>query len=201
MTRILTAVLISILIGYLLGCSNMAFYLSKLKGIDLRKTGSRNLGTCNTFTSFGFGWSVVVFLHDAGKAALAMFLARLLFPGVSAAVYVAGVAAVIGHVFPFYLRFRGGKGFAAYMGIILMLNWKVGLLVLLLVAVLTLVTNYIVVGTFATVIGYPIYTALISGGLVAVLILCIASAIVIFRHRENLVRLANGTEIGLFHKK
>ena len=192
---------VSALIGYLLGSSNMALYISKLKGIDLRQIGSKNLGTCNSIIGFGFGWAALVFLHDAGKAALAIILCRWLFPENLIVGYVAGSAAVIGHVFPFYLHFRGGKGFAAYLGMMLFLNWRFALVSILITAVLTLATNYIVAGTVTTVVSYPAFTALVSHSASSVAVLCVATAVVIYRHHENFVRIANGTEIGLINKK
>ena len=191
---------VSALIGYLLSCSNMALYISKLKGIDLRQTGSKNLGASNTFLTFGMGWAALVFLHDAGKAALAIFLSQRLFPGLPAVGYVAGAAAVLGHMFPFYLRFRGGKGFAAYLGTILMLNWRFGLVILLVVAAITLLTNYIVIGTVTTVTVYPIFTAFMTRNGIAVAVLSLASLVILWEHRENYIRIANGTEPGLFKK-
>ena len=192
-------ILFSALIGYLLGSSNMALYVSRLKGVDLRQIGSKNLGTCNTLLNLGWGWAAAVFLHDAGKAVLAVLLCRRLFPGEPLVGYVAGSAAVVGHIFPFYLRFRGGKGFAAYLGMILILNWRFALLAILAVAILTLVTNYIVVGTAATVLSYPVFTAVVRHSWIALAALCIATAVVLYKHRENVVRIANGTEIGLRH--
>ena len=188
------------LIGYLLGCSNMALYVSKLKGVDLRQTGSKNLGASNTYLTFGMGWAALVFLHDAGKAALAIYLSHRLFPAVPAVGHVAGAAAVLGHMFPFYLRFRGGKGFAAYLGTILMLNWRFGLIMLVVVAGITLITNYIVIGTVTTVTVYPIFTAIVTRSLTAVAVLSLASIVILWKHRENYVRIANGTEAGLFKK-
>lgn len=192
---------ISGLIGYLLGSSNMALYISKLKGIDLRQIGSKNLGTCNTFLGFGPGWAALVFLHDAGKAALAVILCRWIFSGNLMVGYIAGSAAVIGHIFPFYLRFRGGKGFAAYLGMIFVLNWNWGLVSILMIAVLTLATNYIVVATVTVVVSYPVLTAFTTHSVTAVAALCVATAAVLYKHHENFVRIANGTEIGVINKK
>ena len=115
--------LFAVFVGYLLGSSNMAFYLSKLKNIDLKKRGSGNLGTCNAWTELGWKWSVLVFLHDAGKAAIAVLLTAWLFPDYAYSQHVAGVCAVLGHIYPFYLKFKGGKGHAAYIGMGFALNW------------------------------------------------------------------------------
>jgi len=145
------------------------------------------------------GWAagILVALHDIGKAVISVLLARYLFPDVANIGAVAGVAAVLGHIFPFYLKFKGGKGFAAYLGMTLALNWKFALIILIAVVVLTLLTDYIVVGTFTTVVSVPLYLGIARHSLLLAMILCIATAVILFKHRENLVRICRGTEIGL----
>ena len=183
------------LIGYLLGSSNMAWYLSKLRGIDLSAGGTGNPGASNTVILMGWKAGVLVGIHDIGKAILAVWLCGRLFPGVAFCGAVAGVACVIGHMFPFYLRFRGGKGFASYLGMVFALDWRFALVLCAAVLILTLLTDYIVVGTMTTVISFPIYCAVIGSTTVA-LLLCVLSGIIIFKHRANLVRICRGTEIG-----
>ena len=184
------------LVGYVIGTSNMAIYLAKLKGVDLAHDGGTgNPGASNALILMGWKAGVLVGAHDIGKAVLSVWLAGMLFPGAALAGVVAGVACVIGHMFPFYLHFRGGKGFAAYLGMTLALNWKFALGLLVAIAVLLLVTDYIVVGTMTTVISFPAYCAATHHYVMA-LILCVASVIIIGKHRANLVRIANGTEIG-----
>ncbi len=185
-----------VLMGYLLGTSNMAVYLAALKGDDLRSHGSGNPGASNAMLLWGWKAGVLVGIHDIGKAVLAVYLAERLFPDVAFAGVAAGVACVIGHMFPFYLRFRGGKGFASYLGMTLALNWKFALGLCVAILIVTLVTDYIVVGTMTTVISFPAYCAL-THNLIMALILCIASGIIIYKHRGNLVRIYHGTEIGL----
>ena len=185
-----------VLIGYLLGTSNMAVYLAARKGDDLRAHGSGNPGASNAMILWGWKAGVIVALHDIGKAVLAVYLAQRMFPGVAYAGVAAGVACVIGHMFPFYLRFRGGKGFASYYGMALALNWKFALGLAVAVLLITLITDYIVLGTMTTVISFPTYCAL-THNVVMALILCIASGVIIYKHRGNLVRIAKGTEIGL----
>ena len=195
MTKILLYIAILIL-AYLMGCSNMALYLSKYKGVDLRAAGSGNLGASNAMVLMGWGPGVIVAVHDIGKALLAVVLARHFgqeLPFIAAA---AGVACVLGHMFPFFLRFRGGKGFASYLGMTLALNWKFALLVMVIVAVVTFISDYIVVGTVTTVVLVPAYMAF-THGLYFSAILCIATAAILIKHRENYVRIYRGTEIGL----
>ena len=105
------------LVGYLLGTSSMAFYLSIMTKKDVRKSGSGNLGASNTMALLGWKAAVLVGAHDIGKAWLAVLLAKWIFPNVAYAGAVAGVASVIGHIFPFYLKFKGGKGLASYIGL------------------------------------------------------------------------------------
>lgn len=186
-----------ILLGYLLGSSHMAHYLSKLKKVDLRSGGSGNLGGSNVTVLMGWKAGILTTVHDVAKAMLAVWLARLIFPDVTHAGAIAGVAAVMGHIFPFYLKFRGGKGFASYIGMILMLNWKFALVIIGLVVLVTVVSDYIVMGTTLTVVSSPIYFGLTSGSLMMAAILCVASAMIIYLHRANYVRIYKGTELGL----
>lgn len=186
-----------ILIGYLIGCSNLAYFLAKKKKVDLRSGGSGNLGASNATQLLGWKSGIATAVHDVGKAFLAVLLARWLFPNLEHSEAAAGVACVLGHIFPFYLKFRGGKGFAAYFGMTLALNWKLALLVGIAVVVVTFVTDYIVCGTLTTIITVPIYMGLTRGSWLLALILSIATAVIFFKHRENFPRMLNGTELGL----
>lgn len=188
---------IVILIAYLMGSSNMAFYLAKLRRQDLRQGGSGNLGASNATILLGWKAGVLVAVHDIGKAALAVVLARWAFPDLAHIGAVAGVACVLGHIFPFYLKFRGGKGFASYLGMTLALNWKLALVILAAVVIVTLVTDYIVCGTVTTIVAVPAYLGIAHHSFLLAGILCIATGVILFKHRENFPRMWNGTEIGL----
>ncbi|MGX8706973.1 MAG: glycerol-3-phosphate acyltransferase [bacterium] len=183
------------LIGYVIGSTNMAHFLARLRGVDIRAGGSGNPGASNALVLMGWKAAILVGAYDIGKAVLAVWLVRLLFPGSALCGTAAGVACVIGHIYPFYLRFRGGKGFASYLGMTLALNWKFALVLLLAVLVLLLVTDYIVVGTMTAVISFPAYSVMTQHYAAAAL-LCVASGIMIWKHRANLARIVNGTEIG-----
>ena len=187
---------IVILAAYLLGCSNMAVYLAKLKNVDLTK-GSGNPGTSNATILMGWNAGVIVGIHDIGKAALAVILAELIFPDLKYVGAAAGVACILGHIFPFYLGFRGGKGFASYLGMTLALNWKFALIILIIVGIVTVVTDYIVVGTVTTVVLVPVVMGILTQSAILAIILCAATVVILYKHRENFARLRNGTEIGL----
>lgn len=184
-----------IALSYLLGCSNMAKYIAAVKKVDLSAGGSGNPGASNAVILMGWGAGVLTAIHDIGKAALAVILARVLFPELPLIGAVAGVAAVLGHIFPFWMKFKGGKGFASYLGMTIALHWKFAIAVLLLVVLVTLITDYIVAATTTTIVLVPIGLGLLTHSLLLPLILLIASLVIAWKHRDNYVRIYNGTEI------
>ena len=189
--------LLAIALGYLLGCSSMALYISKCKKVDIRAHGSGNLGTSNAAIVLGWGPAIAVGVHDIGKALLSVVLANVLFPDLAFAGAAAGVASVLGHIFPFYLKFKGGKGFASYFGMTLALNWKFALVIAVLVLLVTVITDYIVAGTTLTIVTVPVYLGIAEHSMLLALTLCIATAVMIYKHLENIRRILNHTEIGL----
>lgn len=189
--------LFSVLVGYLLGSISMAYFLTKRKNIDARKNGSGNLGASNTKVLLGWGPAVIVALHDIGKGVAAVLLAQLLFPDLADVGVVAGGACILGHIFPFYLGFRGGKGLATYLGVAAALDWRVAIGVALLLVVITLVTDYIALGTIAVSIAVPVALGILTGDPILILVLCAVTMVVMSKHWENLVRIRRGTEIGL----
>ena len=191
------AYLMIILAAYLLGSSNMAYWLSLINKVDIRKNGSGNLGASNATVLLGWGAGVIVAVHDIGKAVLAVLLAKLLFPELEYAGAAAGVACILGHIFPFYLKFKGGKGLASFLGAVTALNWKVGIALAVLLVVITLVTDFIALGTLTVSVAGPVGIWLVTGKVVVPLILCIATVVMIFKHIENIHRILNHTEIGL----
>ena len=191
------AYILIVLAAYLLGSSNLALYISKMKQVDIRTGGSGNLGASNATALLGWRIGILVALHDIGKAALAVMLAKLYFPELPLAGAVAGVASVLGHIFPFYLKFKGGKGFASYFGMTLALNWKFALVIAVLVLLVTVITDYIVAGTTLTIVTVPVYLGIAEHSVLLALMLCIATAVIVYKHRMNYVRIYKGTEIGL----
>lgn len=185
-----------ILGAYLLGCSNMAVYLAKLKKVDL-SGGSGNPGTSNATLLMGWRAGILVGIHDIGKGILAVLLTRWLFPDLEHGDVAAGVACVLGHIFPVFMKFRGGKGFASYIGMTLALNWKFALIILAAVVIVTVITDYIVLGTVTTVVATPVVMGFLTHSIILVVILCVATSVILYKHRENYVRIWKGTEIGL----
>ena len=185
------------ILGYLLGCSNLAYYISRAFKRDIRKDGSGNLGASNATILFGWKAGASVAVHDIGKAVLAVLLAKGLFPNLEYAGAAAGVAAVLGHIFPFYLKFKGGKGTASFLGLTLALNWRLALAVILILVLATIITDYIVIGTFSAIVTVPVYMGFFARNLILMAIVCVASFAIFWKHRENIGRMIRREEIGL----
>lgn len=188
---------ISAMLAYLIGSSNMALYLAKMNNVDFRSGGSGNLGASNATVLLGWRAGILVAAHDIGKSFLVVIVARWLFPGLDHVGAVAGISSVLGHIFPFYLKFKGGKGFASYIGMTFALNWKLAIIICVVCLLVTVITDYIVVGTMTTIITVPTYLGVTRHSLILALILCVGTAVIIYKHRENFVRIVKGTEIGL----
>ena len=186
-----------VLCAYILGSSSMSFYIGKLKGVNIKETGSKNLGASNTMILLGWKYGVIVGIHDIAKSALAVILAVYLFPTLPYIGVIAGVASVLGHIFPFYLKFKGGKGFASYLGMTFALNWKLALIICVVIVIATLITDYIVIGTTLTITIVPTYFGIVTKSWAVPLILAIATLVIIYKHRMNYVHIVKGTEIGL----
>ena len=189
--------LIIALMGYLFGCSNLAFFFGKARGFDIRTRGSKNAGASNATVTMGLKIGFIVGLHDVLKSFAAATLAALLFPAVPGAAAVAGTAAVLGHIFPFYLRFQGGKGFASFMGLALALDWRFFLVMSLIIALITIISDYISLATLTTIFAFPLYLTIHHAGVLIIVTVCIASIVMIFKHLINIKRLIAGEEIGL----
>lgn len=194
----MTAYVLAALLGYALGCLNPAFLLGRLRGFDIRDTGSRNAGASNALVTMGPKAAAAVGALDMGKACAAALLAAVLLPGTPAAAAVAGAAAVLGHIFPFYMGFRGGKGFAPFLGMTLALDWRFFLALVAAVVVITLITDYIVIGTFASIVSVPAYLAFSARAeRLAALAVAAVSLVIFAKHFVNVKRLFTGQEIGL----
>ena len=167
------------------------------KKVDIRGNGTGNLGASNATVLLGWGAGVIVALHDGGKAFLSVLLAKALFPNVEYAGVVAGVACVLGHIYPFYLKFKGGKGLASLVGVAIALDWRVALAVFVLLIAVTLITDFIALGTISVSIATPLGLWLTTHNWMIPLILCIATVVMIFKHMDNIKRICNKTEIGL----
>ena len=131
---------------------------------------------------------------DIFKCTLVVILIKLVFPDMDLLPYIAGIACVMGHIFPFYLKFKGGKGFASFLGMSLGIHWKFFIVIGICIILITLITKYIVLATMATVISYPVFLFIITGNLIVVTMVAALSLIIIIKHYKNLIRIARGEE-------
>ncbi len=188
---------IVVLLGYVVGCSNMAYWISRWKQVDMRGNGTGNLGASNAAVVLGWGAGVTVAVHDIGKGFLAVLLAKLLFPQLPYAGAVTGVACVIGHIFPFYLKFKGGKGLASLIGVAAALDWRVAMAIAILLVAVTVITDFIALGTIAVSVATPAGLWVTTRDWMVVLIMAVATVVMIYKHAENVRRICRKTEIGL----
>ncbi len=190
------------LVSYFLGCINGAVLTSKLfYHDDVRKHGSGNAGLTNFYRTYGAKYAACVIVLDMGKAVAAALFAVLLlrFYGADAALlvlgkYFAGLFCLIGHVFPVTEHFKGGKGILCCATLLLCLDWRIALTAWGLFFVIVLLTRYVSLGSVCAAISFPIMTHIVyaSARLDAVSVLM--AALVLYAHRENIVRLLRGTE-------
>lgn len=191
-----------VLVSYLLGSFPTGYLAARiLKGIDIRDQGSGSIGATNVLRTLGKGPAIIVLLVDAAKGALAIALAHLAYSfsstaGLSLATLVtlAGLAAIIGHSWPIWLNFKGGKSVATSLGILLAMSWQVGLATFGVFAVMLAITRIV---SFSSIIGAIAVSALMFGfgQPLPYQIFAIAAGIyVIWRHRSNIQRLLAGTE-------
>ena len=188
-------ILLCILIGYLIGSLNPAALLSKLKKKDLRKQGTGNLGVTNTMIVLGKGYGALVMLFDVAKAFASVKLVQLLFADLAVAGILAGSAAVIGHIYPFYLKFQGGKGLAAFGGMILAVDPLLFIILLVIALTLMLVINYSVAMPISAAVLFPILYGIRVKNLPEIIISIAICLLIVIKHYSNIQRAKNGDDI------
>ena len=198
------------IIAYLIGSINFSILISKKKaGYDIRQKGSGNAGTTNMLRNLGKKYAAITLICDVLKGVVAIGIAIIVGnilgdTNKALLVQIAGVAVVIGHTFPIFFGFKGGKGVATSLGILLMTNWQLGLICLVFALVLMALTRVVSMGSIAAAILYPVLTLFVGGGHYIVessglgngyfIYSVILAIIVIFNHRENIKRILSGTE-------
>ena len=201
------------IIAYLIGSINFSVIISKkMAGFDVREKGSGNAGTTNMLRSVGKRAAAITLLCDVLKGVIAIgiaIVAGVIIKNLDRALLVqlAAIAVVLGHTFPIFFQFKGGKGVATSLGVLLLVNWKIGLICLVFALALIILTRMVSLGSVGAAILYPVLVMFIhtnytvpegSGYLIFSIILAV---IVVFSHRTNIKRLMNGTESRICFKK
>ena len=204
---------ITAIIAYLIGSINFSVILSKkMAGFDVREKGSGNAGTTNMLRSVGKKAAALTLICDVLKGVVAILIAMFIgwafhVENQSLLVQIAGIAVVIGHTFPIFFGFKGGKGIATSLGILIMSNWQIGLICLVFGVLLIALTRMVSLGSCAAAVLFPVLTLFItdnyivsqgSGYLIYSIILAV---IVLFNHRSNIKRIMAGNENRIRFKK
>ena len=180
-------------LGYLAGSIPFAFLLARRRGVDLRFAGSGNVGAANVLRTSGVSSAVLALFLDAAKGSVAVLLAQR-FSVEPATPVAGGLAAVIGHIYPVWLGFRGGKGVATAGGVFVMLTPTAVAMAGGVFALAIWVTRYVSVGSMAAAVTLAVTTAAMDGPAAVVVGTVLAGLIIIHRHRGNLARVMAGTE-------
>ena len=205
------------IIAYLIGSINFSILISKkVAGFDVREKGSGNAGTTNMLRSVGKGAAAVTLILDILKGVITIYIA-ILYGNIvsklanlqidnSILVQIAGIFVILGHTFPIYFGFKGGKGVATALGILLTTNYQIGLICLVFALVLIILTKMVSVGALGAAILFPVLTLflakenfIVHGNYIVYSI--IIAIIIIFNHRSNIKRLLNGNENKISFKK
>ena len=201
------------IVAYLLGSISFSVIISKkMAGFDVREKGSGNAGTTNMLRSVGKGAAALTLLADALKGVVAILFAIIVGAIVkdtdkALLVQIAGIAVVLGHTFPIFFGFKGGKGIATSLGVLLMTNWKIALICLVFALVLMALTKMVSMGSVGAAILFPVLVLFIntnytvSEGISYFVYSVILAVLVAFNHRSNIKRILNGTENKLSFKK
>ncbi len=182
-------------LGYLLGMINPAYLFGKIHGFDIRKYGSGNAGATNATMIMGKTTGVVCMLVDVFKAFTAYRLAVKWFPAIAFAGVLAGVSCVLGHIFPAYMHFSGGKGLACMLGMMLAHNWRLFIAMLIAEILLVLLLGYICVMAPTLSILFPLVYVAGTGDLAGMAVLAVLIPVMIYKHLPNLRRIAEGKEM------
>lgn len=181
--------------GYFLGSFSPSALLGKIKSVDLRKTGTGNLGATNVMLSFGKIHGFIVMLIDMSKAFLAVKASQLFCSEIQIVGIAAGSFAVIGHIFPFYMKFKGGKGLAPYAGMVLALDPWLFLILLIVCTTAMVVANYSVAMPFSAGLFFPLLSMRKDHHILYFVIAAAISALIIYKHFGNFIKAVRGEDV------
>ena len=210
----MAAYIIIAIIAYLVGSINFSIIISKrMAGFDVREKGSGNAGTTNMLRSVGVKAAAITLLCDILKGVVVILIAILIgniVDGLDDALLVqlAGIFVIIGHTFHIFFGFKGGKGIATSLGVLLMINWQIGLICLVFALILMVITRMVSVGSIAAAILFPVLVIFIGQNYIVpvnnwsyLIFSIIVAVLVLFNHRENLKRIFTGKENKISFKK
>jgi glycerol-3-phosphate acyltransferase PlsY len=183
----------AVLLGYLLGSIPFGVLVTRVAGVgDVRAIGSGNIGATNVLRTGRRDLALITLLLDGGKGAVAVLICRALWGDEAGT--VAGAAAFIGHIFPVWLRFQGGKGVATFFGVMLAAYWPVGVAAAATWLIVAAVLRYSSLAALTAAVLSPIFAVALHQPKGAALLALLTAALIVLRHRTNIKRLLQGTE-------
>ena len=191
----------ALLIGYLFGCFQTSYFISKMVSQkDIREIGSGNAGASNVTSELGWKYGILTGFADVLKAYIPTQIVLYIFPGSYQPLdlmALAGTGAVLGHIYPFFLDFRGGKGVACYIGMLLAIDWQIGVIVIICLVLLTIITDYVAVGSISLYIIIPLLAYYSKYPDVVIACAVVLFVVGMIKHWINVQRILGGTETGL----
>jgi glycerol-3-phosphate acyltransferase PlsY len=187
--------LVCALMSYLVGTINPSYLISRLKHFDIRDAGSKNAGGTNALMAMGGKIGAFCMIFDVLKAFFIVKMSMNLMPDPAIGMAVSSTFVILGHIFPFYMNFKGGKGLACLGGSLLAYSFTVAMIFLFVEIVIVLIVNYMVVVPISGSIAYPIVYYLRGGPVIGTAILFLSTAAILYKHRENLKRIRAGREV------
>lgn len=219
MSKLIIAGVISAVISYLLGsCNSSIIVVRLLKHEDVREHGSKNAGLTNTLRCYGKIPALLTLIGDLAKGVVSVLLSILVFRVMigegsfdkQTVGYISGIFAILGHIFPIYYGFRGGKGVLVSCSILLVIDWQTFVIIIPFFAAVLLISKYVSVASIASAVFYPVLTFLLhyfvqqeplNNCIVHTALVAVTSILLIYMHRTNIQRLRNGTENKFIKKK
>jgi glycerol-3-phosphate acyltransferase PlsY len=197
---LVVAIIMIIFVGYFIGSLHGSFIAQWVSGVKVKEQGVKNSGASNATIVLGWKFGILVAVIDIGKGFIAVLLLRFIlhtssfFEHSPTLLLLIGAAVILGHNYPLWMNFDGGKGTASLIGIMFAIDWTMGFIGLSLLILIALITDYLPIGVLFLYLTFLIYVFLFTVGFWPVLISLVLFILAIWKHRENILRIRNGTE-------
>ncbi|MCK5388517.1 MAG: glycerol-3-phosphate acyltransferase [Candidatus Izimaplasma sp.] len=190
--------LIIIIIGYLIGSINPAVIIARaVKGIDIREVNTGNAGTSNAVITLGLKYGILVGVIDLLKGLLPVIVLRILFPENEIIWFIGGISVIIGHVYPIFLKFKGGKGTATYGGMLFAIAPLYTLILLIIFILVTLKSDFVTIATMVVIVIAPIAMYFLGYHYISIILVSLYAFLSFYKHYHGLVDVYNKDAIGL----
>lgn len=197
----MSRIFIIITIGYLFGCIQTSYFIGKIfKKVDIRSLGNGNAGASNTTVALGWKYGILVALVDILKAVFSILIIKYLFADqVSSSflyflLFLNGFFVILGHDYPFFLDFKGGKGTASLIGMLLIIDVRLGLIGIVSIVLITIITDYIAIGTIGLLLSFVFSTIIFNYGAGPIVVALAITLLSIYKHLPNISNIVAGTE-------